>query len=182
MTDLPKLPQVIGLPSTSRTNQSLVVLDLPRSDQTQPLPSRPEAGQSSPGSGQPLGPDDTVKSGDPNARLTASGQLQPGEKEQLAIRAARGDAQARAVLQASEQAEALGVPFSTFAIPLARAGLDLAAQYLPQGSQAQQIATGARRIGDILGLPQASSNPTVEVYTNRAINAITTGRNILRGF
>jgi hypothetical protein len=174
-------PAVPGLDSVSRRNQGLDILNLPRSDQTQPIPSRPET-QESQANDSPLGPDDLVRDGNPNAFLTADGQLLPGERARLTELAVDGDPQALAILQASDQAEALGVPLSTFALPLARAGLDLAAQYLPQGSQAQQIATGARRIGDILGLPQASSNPTVEVYTNRAINAINTGRNILRGF
>lgn len=124
------------------------------------------------------GPDDSGEDSKPNPRLDAAGNILPGEKDRLRELAESGDKGALAVLQASDQAEAAGEPFATFALPLARAGIDLAAQFLPQGSQAQQIATGARRIGDVLGIPQASSNPTVEVYTNRAINAVNTVRGV----
>jgi hypothetical protein len=172
---------ITGIKAVQPTRE-IGILDQPRSDQDVLLAPRLPDPVDVPVRG---GPDDSVQDTTPNPRLDAAGNILAGEKDRLRTLAEGGDKAALAVLQASDQAEAAGVPFSTFALPLARAGIDIAAQFLPQGSQAQQIATGARRIGDVLGVPQASSNPTVAVYTNRAINAVNTVRNVrglLRGF
>jgi hypothetical protein len=67
-------------------------------------------------------------------------------------------------------------------LALARAGLDLATQYLPQGSDANRIATGTRGLLNNLGLPGAEADPRVEDFANRATRGVTTVRNILGGF
>jgi hypothetical protein len=114
---------------------------------------------------------------DPNSDLT------PFERNQIFTRAAAGDDKALIQLAKAGILERSATePTPSTMLALVRAGLDIATQYLPQGTEASRIATGARGLINNLGLPGAEADPRVEDYTNTATRGITTVRNILGGF
>lgn len=118
-----------------------------------------------------------------NDRLDPNGELTPFERNQIFTRAAAGDEKAIIQLvKAGIIEKPTGEATSNAMLGLLRAGLDVASQYLPQGTDASRLSTGARGLLDNLGIAGAEANPLVEDYTNRGTRAVGTIRNILGGF